>query len=130
VKTSGDKRLTAYPGDRQPAPAIGDLRSFVDQAARLYGAVAFVFLEKLPLTRQRQSRSACVAGTGGCPTLQNLRCSQDSLELQLAKLWEKIRDPANRSAGQLLNWRSLLLAVRFSHSSPSSRAKSAFGRAN
>ena len=90
----GDKRLVAYlVPNQEPAPKVSDLRSFLKTRLPEYMIPSvIVILDRLPLTPNgKVDRLALPASEGGTSDLQNaFLAPRDTLELQLAKIWEQV----------------------------------------
>jgi amino acid adenylation domain-containing protein len=88
------KRLVAYViGGKKPAPSVHELRSFLKEKLPAYMVPsAFVFLDVFPLTANgKVDRNALPAYDAMRHEQQTgLIAPRDELELQLAKLWEKV----------------------------------------
>ena len=89
----GDKRLIAYVVCRQAPPAIGELRSFLQQNIPDYMVPAgFMFLEKLPLTPNgKVDRRALPVPDRARPELKDAFVApQSDAEKILAEIWSEI----------------------------------------
>jgi acyl-coenzyme A synthetase/AMP-(fatty) acid ligase/acyl carrier protein len=90
----GDQRLVAYVvASHEPPPTSGELRSFLKEKLPDYMIPsAFVYLDRLPITPNgKVDRWALPApDRNRSQPAEALVAPRDELELQLAKIWEKV----------------------------------------
>jgi surfactin family lipopeptide synthetase C len=90
----GDKSLVAYVvASHEPTPTSGELRSFLKEKLPDYMIPsAFVYLECLPITPNGKldRRALPAPDRNRSQQAEALVAPRDELELQLAKIWEKV----------------------------------------
>ncbi len=94
----GDKRLVAYVvANQEPAPTSNELRSFLKQKVPDYMVPsAFILLDALPLTpngkvdRRALPEPDQIRSNSEKAYSKEYLPAQDTLELQLTKIWEKL----------------------------------------